>query len=236
MKAESILKWMFEAGEGNSEVEANTIAFTSVCDAWSKSKFDDAANKIEQLIGWMKELHLKGHDDVYPNEYTYNFLLKAISRSRDPNKAIIALNVLNRMKDDRRLTVNIFHYHNVILACAYTHGSSSERFNALRIAIQCFEEAMEVIQRDDKMSITFGTFFEACGNLTINEAEKAKIEKIVEAVFLKCCEKGKVDTKVILQFKKAATQQLYLKLLGSIQSFPRIKSHDIPREWKASVK
>ncbi len=227
---------MFEAGEGNKAVVANTIAFTSVCDAWSKSKSDDAADKIEQLIGWMKELHLKGHKDVYPNEYTYNCLLKAISRSRDPNKAFIASNVLNRMRADRRVNVNIFHYNSVILACAYTHGSSLDRFNALKIAIQSFEEAIEVMEKDDKISITFGTFFEACTNLTINEAEKSKIEKIVEAVFLKCCEKGKVDTRVVIQFRKAATQQLYLKLFGSFQSFPRIKEEDIPREWKASIK
>ena len=227
---------MFEVAEENSEVEANTIAFTSVCDAWSKSKFDDSAHKIEQLIGWMKELHLKGNKDVYPNEYTYNCLLKAISRSRDPNKAIVALDVMNRMRADRKLNVNIFHYHNLMLACAYTNGSSSERFNALKIAIQSFEEALEMVQRDDKISITFGTFFEACGNLTVNEGEKAKIEKIVETVLFKCCEKGQVDTKVIVQFRKAATQQLYLKICGNFRSFPIIKDHDIPMEWKANVK
>ncbi len=227
---------MFEASRGNKEVEPNTIAFTSVCDAWSKSKFEDAVMKIEQLIGRMKELHEKRHKDVYPNEYTYNCLLKAISRSRDPNKATIALEVLDYMKADRKLTVNIFHYHNVILACAYTNGSSLQRFNALKIAIRTFEEAIEIIGNDNKRFITFGTFFEACGNLTINEAEKAKIEKIVEAVFLKCCEQGIVDTKVVVQFRKAATQQLYLKLFGDFKSFPWIKEYEIPLEWKTNVR
>jgi len=235
-KAEDVLRWMFQVKEnGNTQVEPNTIAFTSVCDAWSKSNESDAVERVYGLIDWMNELSDSGHTDVRPNEYTYNCLLTAIARSKDPKKANKAMVVLRHIQSDHNLSVNMFNYNNVLSACAYTHGSTTDRFNAIKVAIQIMEEAIDKSTLDDRLNVTFGIFFQACANLMKNESEKAKIEKIVEAVFHQSCEKGQVDTKLLLQFRKAATQQLYLKIFGRYETFPRINIHDIPRAWKENV-
>lgn len=228
---------MFEIHEGGStEVKPNTIAFTSVCDAWSKSKADDATQRVESLIEWMKELSANGYKDVYPNEYTYNCLLTAIARSKDPDKATKAIQVLRCIQSDGRLAANIFNYNNILSACAYTHGSPSQRFNAIKIAVGTLEEAIAQSGSDDRRQITYGIFLQACANLTLNEAEKAKIEKIVETVFQNCCDQGLVDIKLVAQLRRASTQQLYIKLLGGLKGFPRIEARDIPHEWKANIK
>lgn len=228
---------MFQIHEsGNTAVKPNTIAFTSVCDAWSKSKVNDATEKVEDLIEWMKELSASGYKDIYPNEYTYNCLLTAIARSKNPKKASKALEVVRHMQSDKRLKVNLYNYNNVLSACAYTRGSPSQRFDAIKIAILTLEELMEQSGSNDRMNMTFGNFFQACANLTLNEAEKVKIAKIVEAVFHTCCERGQVDNKILMQFQQASTQQLYLKLFGGFESFPDIEIREIPREWKKNVK
>ena len=227
---------MFQVREdGNSDVEPNTIAFTSVCDAWSKSNADDAIDRVESLIEWMKKLSDNGYRDVFPNEYTYNCLLTAIARSKDPNKANKSVRVLRYIQADPKLSENIFIFNNVLLACAYTHGTSSQRFNAIKVAVGIMEEVIEQKISDDRLNVTFGIFFQACANLTLNETEKANIQNLVETVFYKCCERGQVDEKLLLQLRKACTQQLYLKLFGDYKSFPRIQVKDIPQEWKANV-
>ncbi len=221
---------------GNTKVEPNTIAFTSVCDAWSKSNEVDASDRVQALIEWMNDLSNDGYVDVLPNEYTYNCLLTAIARSKDPHKANKSLAVMRFMQSHPTLSVNMFNYNNVLSACSYTHGTATDRFNAIKVAVTVIEEAMEQAARDDRLNVTFGIFFQACANLMNDESEKSKIEKVVETVFNRCCDRGQVDSKLLLQFRQAATQQLYLKLFGSFRSFPRINVKEIPNEWKQNVK
>jgi len=236
-RAEEILKWMFEVYKaGNQEVKPNTIAFTSACEAWSRSGSDDAVERVEGLINWMKELSNRGYKDIKPNEYTYNSLLTAIARSKHPDKADRALKIVDFMQSDPNLTENIFNYNNVLLACAYTHGTPADRFNALKVAIVALEKAMKRARRNERMNITYGVFFQACANLTQTEDEKIKIEKIVENVFHKCCDHGQIDEQLLKQVRKASTQQLYLRLFGSFKNFPRVTLRDIPSEWQKNVR
>jgi len=236
-RGEDILKLMFEVySKGNSDAKPNTIAFTSVCNAWSKSGERQAIKKIEDLMKWMTQLSEDGLIDVYPNEFTYNSLLTAVSRNKDPNKATKALDTLRFMQSDRRVKINSFTYTNVLNACAYTHGTPNVVNTALRIAIIVLEEAIENTEPDDRLNILFGAFFQACSNLMPLEKDKAKIEKVVEAVFYKCCDRGQVDAKLLSQVRKACSTQLFLRMFGDSKSFPNLKINDIPDSWKKNVK
>ena len=227
---------MFDVHKGgNTEVEPNTIAFTTVCDAWSKSNVEDAVERVDYLIQWMKKLSESGYNDVYPNEYTYACLLTAISRCKDPDKATKAIQILRFMSSEK-IKVNSFIYNNILLACSKTQGNPTQRLNAIKIAIEVFEEALDRKESIDRIYMTFVIFFQACGNLTQNEAEKAHIEKIVEIVFKRCCDRGLVDRKLLSHFRSAATQQLYLRLFGAFKTFPKVELKDIPREWKVNTR
>jgi len=236
-RAEKILRWMFDVHkEGNLDVKPNTIAFTTVCDAWAKSGDHKAVQKVEELISWMEDLSSQGFKDVAPNAYTYNSLITAIARNKDPHKATHALTILRQMQENPEFRLNSFTYSNVMSACSFTHGTPSIRNNALKIAIMVLEESVEKAGPKDRLNIMYGAFFQACANLMQKEAEKVKIEKIIEAAFHQCCEQGQVDDKLLGQVRRACSRQLFLQLFGQYSGFPNVSIRDIPVEWQKKVK
>jgi|EP00979_Chaetoceros_neogracilis_P018200 pentatricopeptide repeat protein len=236
-KAAKILEWMFQVHEeGNSDVRPNTISFTSVCDAWSKSGHTKAVKKVEELISWMEKLSESGFEGVSVNGYTYNTLITAIARSKDPNKATKAFEVLQILKEKPNIHLNSFSYSTVMNACSYTHGTTSVRNIALRTAIIVLEEAVDTADAKDRLNIVYGAFFQTCANLMQKEAEKVRIQKIVETVFRQCCDNGQVDEMLLGQVRRACSKQLYLELFGNFATFPNVKIQDIPGEWRQNVK
>eukprot|EP00557_Chaetoceros_sp_GSL56_P006495 CAMPEP_0176503992 /NCGR_PEP_ID=MMETSP0200_2-20121128/15682_1 /TAXON_ID=947934 /ORGANISM="Chaetoceros sp., Strain GSL56" /LENGTH=900 /DNA_ID=CAMNT_0017903367 /DNA_START=234 /DNA_END=2934 /DNA_ORIENTATION=+ len=231
-KAESILRWMVsEYQRGNPDLKPNTICFTSVCDAWSKSGESRAIKKVEELISWMENLSASGHKDLSPNQHTYNTLITAVARSKDPMKATKALHILRHMQDVLSIKPSSVSFSNVLNACSFTHGTPSIRQTALKIAIVVLEEALENTAPNDRLNVVYGAFFQTCANLMQKEIEKAKIERVVEAVFHKCCDHGQVDMKLLSQIRRASSKQLYLKLFGNFPTFPNIGIEDIPELW-----
>jgi len=236
-KAENILKWMFsQMEEGNKNVKPNTISFTSVCDAWSKSGHSKAVKKVEELILWMDTLSASGFEGVSANVYTYNTLITAIARSKDPNKATQAFEVLTKLKEKPDIQINAFSYSSVMSACSFTHGTPSVRNTALRTAIIVLEEAVVTADAKDRLNIVYGAFFQTCANLMQKESDKVRIERIVEAVFHQCCDNGEVDGMLLGQVQRACSKQLYLRLLGNFPSFPSVKIQDVPAEWQKNVR
>jgi hypothetical protein len=235
-RAESILKKMFEfQKEGNMDVQPNTITFTSVCNAWAKSNSRKAAKKIEELIMWMKELDEKGFKNVAPNEYTYNALIAAVARSKDPKKATTALAILRKMQENPRFRNNSFTYGNVMKACSFTRGTASIKNTALKIAIIILEEAVETAGPADRLNVIYGAFFQTTSNLMQKEAEKVKIEKLVETVFHQCCDRGQVDEMLLVQVRRSCSKQLFLRLFGQYKSFPNVDIRDIPVTFQENV-
>jgi hypothetical protein len=236
-KAESILRWMVsEYQNGNTDLKPNTICFTSVCDAWSKSGESRAIKKVQELISWMESLSASGHKDLSANQHTYNTLITAVARSKDPMKATKALQILRHMQDVLNIKASSISFSNVLNACSFTHGTPSVRQSALKIAIVVLEEAIETATPNDRLNVVYGAFFQTCANLMQKETEKVKIERVVEAVFHKCCDHGQVDMKLLSQIRRASSKQLYLKLFGHFPTFPNVRIEDIPEGWKNKVR
>jgi hypothetical protein len=233
-RAEEILDWMLEQYQGgfNPDVKPNTICFTSVCEAWAQSKAPESVAKVKSLISRMKATDING---VYPNAYTYNSLLTAISKSKDSKKALMALEVLDSMKKDTNLHVNSFSYSIVLNACSYTNGSNDDRYKALKVAIAVLDEAIQNATPHDRLNVVYGSFFQACANLTPSIEEKMKIERVIQTVFEQCCEKGQVDSKLIHQVRKSCSHRLFQNLFGHFPTFPKIDEKDIPLAWKKGV-
>jgi hypothetical protein len=234
-RAEKILDWMIKKYQSgiNPDLKPNTICFTSVCEAWAQSKAPESVEKVKSLISRMNSIDIPG---VSPNVYTYNSLLTAISRSKDSKKALKAVEVLESMKNERDLNVNSFSYSIVLNACSYTNGSNDDRYNALKVSIAILEEAIQNATPQDRLNVLYGSFFQACANLTPTTDEKMKIERVIEKVFKQCCEKGQVDSKLIHQVKKACSHRLFQDLFGHFPTFPKIDEKDIPLEWKKGVR
>ena len=246
-KAEDILKWMLDVcSKGDKNVEPNTISFTSVADAWAKSGDRNAVQKINNLILWMNELHESGYKDILPNTFTYNCLINAIARSKDRDKPRKALAVLRNMQkkgesqnDNVATQPNLFTYNSALLACAFAKGSKRERFDFMKIAIEVFEEALQPPNNENgPLNVTYGSFFQALGNLNKTEIEKKRIEAIVEKTFKKCCLDGQVDNQLLRQIQFAASSSLYLRLLPeeNFSSSHKLSIRDLPKSWSRNVR
>ena len=242
-KAEDVLKWMQDVySKGDIDVQPNTISFTSVADAWAKSGDRNAVQKIYNLILWMNELHESGYRDILPNTFTYNCLINAIARSRDRDKPRKALAVLRDMqsKSEKGQEVtkpNLFTYNAVLLACAFASGSKRERFDSMKLAIEVFEEALQTSNQNGPLNVTYGSFFQALGNLNKTEIEKKRIEAIVEKTFKKCCLDGQVDNQLLRQIRLAASNSLFMRLFPEEKlSSHKLSIRDLPESWSRNVK
>ena len=236
-RAEEILRWMYEVhASGNLDVKPNTVVFTSVAQAWSNSRDKDAVRRIKSIIDWMEELTEQGYEDVRPNQFTYNTLIRAIARSEDRDKIEKAVQVLRGMQRYQDVEPNTFTYNAVLSACAFTRGEISERQNAFKTAVVIFEEALEKAQPEDLINITYGTFFQACGNLMQSNSERHRIGKIIKVAFHQCCEDGQVDTMLLKQVRNAASKSVYFQIFGGFKSYPNISITDIPAEWQQNVR
>jgi hypothetical protein len=75
------------------------MAYTAVIGAWSNAREPQALSRAEYLFRELVEHSRNGHPRCQPNIYTFTELLKAVSRSSVPNKAVKAKLVLVIMKD-----------------------------------------------------------------------------------------------------------------------------------------
>jgi len=57
-------------------VKPDTVSFTSVIDAWAKSKDPDAPQRAEIVLNRMQELFKSGYPDMKPNTVSFNSVLE----------------------------------------------------------------------------------------------------------------------------------------------------------------
>lgn len=85
------------------------MAYTAVIGAWSNAREPEALSRAEYLFRELVEHSRNGHPQCQPNIYTYTELLKAVSRSSAPNKAVKAKLVLVIMKDQGLQPDDVVH-------------------------------------------------------------------------------------------------------------------------------
>jgi pentatricopeptide repeat protein len=85
------------------------MAYTAVIGAWSNERDTEALSRAESLFRELVEHSRNGHPQCKPNIYTFTQLLKAVSRSSAPNKAVKAKLVLVVMKDQGLQPDDVVH-------------------------------------------------------------------------------------------------------------------------------
>lgn len=78
-------------------IRPNHVSFTTVIDAWGKSKDLDAAERSEELLDLMERLGRQGLEGLKPNIMTYNAVLNAWASSPLPHSARRAERILMGM-------------------------------------------------------------------------------------------------------------------------------------------
>ena len=74
---------MCDLGEstGDSDLMPDTVSYSTVIDCWAKSKQKDVAERAENMLKQMQEMHNVGNDKVKANVVTFNSVINAWSKS-----------------------------------------------------------------------------------------------------------------------------------------------------------
>lgn len=108
-KAEEVLKTMIQYSRTQShrtdddelKCKPNTIIFTTVINAWSKSEKRGAAERADKILAWMEQMSEAGFDNVAPNSITYATVIHAWATSGGEKAAMRSEELLERMEQLR---------------------------------------------------------------------------------------------------------------------------------------
>jgi pentatricopeptide repeat protein len=111
LQAEMLMRELKEAYQksGDVKLKPNFRTYTTLISAWSRSYDPKGALRAEALLTEMEEMYAKrlaegkplahGEETTKPNARTYTYVIQAISRSNDDNKAKRALKMLKKMRE-----------------------------------------------------------------------------------------------------------------------------------------
>ena len=196
----------------------------------------------------MWQLYEAGNETVKPDSHAYNTCITALSRSHRRDKGQIALRLLRQMdnlyrkggKHHKDVRPNEITYTCVLNSCAYSEVDDHYvRQKALDTAIFTLEELMDSPYGRPN-HVTYGMFLACCANLIPSDDEIRRVT-IVEPVFAQCCKDGQVNQMVLNQFRLAAPDDLYEKILGNViqkkNGIPKkVRVQDLPLEWRCNVR
>lgn len=244
-KAEKIFKWMeSQYRAGDHLVRPDEITLCAVLNAWANQEEVGGAQRTQQIWEYMQSLSMEERG-FRTTIAMPNIVIKAIARSKDPDAAKKAEEILSRLEEDYQsgkshLRPDVTTYSSVINACAYCMGDAKKRAEALDTALRSFYKLRNV--EDEKANnIVYGTVFKAIQNLMpINEER----EELVRDLFDQCCEEGFIDHFVLSQVR-FASPELYRDLVegpcslggGGPATNCGVKDilKNVPAEWSANV-
>mmetsp|Transcript_121 Transcript_121/g.202 ORF Transcript_121/g.202 Transcript_121/m.202 type:complete len:563 (-) Transcript_121:271-1959(-) len=237
MRSEALLKEMLERFiNGNEKVDPDIFSFTAVMNGWSRSGHDESVRRNTNLLSLLVELNEKGILSTKPDVTLYNTLLNTIAKSKEPNKATSAHEVLSRMEDSG-VQANTRSYNAVITACSSSFREGKQiKSKALGIASNLLKK-MRTNERIRPNDFTYNSFIKACAKLSNNPVQSTKL---IQEAFRMCCEDGQLSESVWNQLHEALPMRSLMNLLESNNFSPpnnRLTStRDLPPEWSRSVK
>lgn len=241
--AEKIFQWMeSQFQSGDDLVRPDEVSLCAVLNAWANQADQGGAERAIQI--WQHTESVSADDRGFrPTVAMPNIVIKAIARSKDPDAANKAEQILLRLEEDFRLGKSFLRpdvttFSSVINACAYCTGDASKRNDALNTALRTFYKLCEM-DDENPNHITYGTLFKAIKNLMVLSDER---EKLVQDLFDQCCDEGFVDYFVLSQVRHASPL-LYRELvegpcgLGGPGSKYGLEAvlRNIPTEWASNI-
>jgi hypothetical protein len=224
-----------------SNIEVNTGVMNCVLNSWAEcAGHDDAGSRAENILNLMEKKSGEGAYDMAPNYRSYTLVIKAWSKSKCLNKAEKAIGILQRAKNSNPDSLPLeYTYSLVIHACAFSDKRNPVvKKQAFEIAVNVMNELMHDVStsRAEPSSATYGWFLQVCARLGLPEASR---EGEIRRVFLRCCDKGRVDDFVLKSLKAATSDALFTELVidrSSIQKVginvkESVQLSDLPPSW-----
>ena len=219
-RAEAILYYMYQ--DGRDELRPNTKTHTAVLKAWANSNEPDAFKNAKRHLYEMGKLA-----NVAIDTAVFNAFLKAVENSSEPDKVNIVRYVLQRMKKFKPASPNSTTYRQAIKAIAATNGDTRVKQEALRAALQIYQDRTSLSAKEQKDIKIHTSMMEACRKLS---PKGINGDEIVEQVFLCCCKEGVVDSLFIMLLKEAASDEL-LKRIFNTDTLDREVFLRFPQSW-----
>jgi hypothetical protein len=147
---------------GLSNVHPDATSYTTVINAWARSRDKDAVAQAEEVLRWSEEAHRSGIADAKPNALSYNSLINCFSKSYHSSASSRAVAVLNQMKemsledgcDDCR--PDVVTYTSVIdtLAKQSSYKASEDALHLLEELESAYEEASDPLLKPNIRTYT----------------------------------------------------------------------------------
>jgi pentatricopeptide repeat protein len=234
---EKIKSLMEKMTTGEEDWEPRTEMYNALLRALSYRK--GGAREGEQVLYEMIEKSSQGQEEMRPNAESfynviqaYNAAMAAMSRARDPKKAVRSKQLMDRMKEqyksgDDSFAPTLFSYQSLLNSCAFTTGEPEDKLAAFQIAVDALKELRESDYLEPDSS-AYGLFLRACANLM---PPSRKRDAVIENVFLKCCKDGFLSQNVLEEFENGASEELQLKVIGGFLE----DGVQPPEEWSRNV-
>ena len=131
-KAENLLLKMHQEHQQSSENIAPTVrCFNAALDAHARSRDKHAGPRALKLLSLMEDMrHTSGNGDFLPDSWSYNLVIKALSKGGDRTSAKQALELLERMEKwnkegNERIAPDIITYNTCVDAFAKSRSKGS---------------------------------------------------------------------------------------------------------------
>ena len=206
----------------NSVMGPNEATYTIVLDALAKSRNSESILMAEKVMEKIEK-----SSTVEPNVHTYTAMIQNYARSKVRYKAPKAYAILSRMKrGSPQSQPNTLSYNAVLNTCEFTLTADiKEAEETFRVACATFDEMRS---RKVKLShVTYGSFL----GVIANHMPKSDVRTdLVELVFKRCVQEGKVSPLVLKKLKRATvSSSLYEDLLEGYSA------DDLPTDWTCNV-
>jgi hypothetical protein len=241
--SQKILLQMIDLSKNNNNenkythLQPSVVSFTTVMDAWAKSKVPQKANNTWLMLKHLKELYRStGNPALRPNIISYNTLLNACAFSADfdteerKKALLIAVGAFNELRkqleddDDEGVEQD-------------ADESSSTSAEAPR------QHPSPIILKIKPDEITYGMMLKVCSNLMPRDSKQRDV--MARKLFQQSCEEGLVGSLVLSELKRAVPQRRTLSgIVGkgdhdrSVVLFPdgSVNAKKLPRAWSRNVK
>jgi hypothetical protein len=233
-RALTVLKEM----ESNDQINPDIRAYNLVLICMARSGKADAHEEISSFLQSLEEKALREGSTIYPNRISYNILIDVISKSNTPNQAELAVQALENMMKLYRLErddikPDLYTYTCVLNACAQTQGQPQCRTKALKLAVKCFEQMQYPPLTIEPNAFAYGAMLHAIRKLSSSISER---DRLLEGLFFQCSERGYLSQEFLDCFRNSASEQLCLKLFGSLGAIEQLRLHQVNAMCRSRAK
>mmetsp|Transcript_12520 Transcript_12520/g.15089 ORF Transcript_12520/g.15089 Transcript_12520/m.15089 type:complete len:174 (+) Transcript_12520:3-524(+) len=166
-------------------------------------------------------------DDLQPDLRSYSAVIDCWAHSGDPAQAKCANDVMRRVLEQYQNGVgdvipDRMLFTRLINACAKTDGNNRARRDALKLALQAFEDLKKLPQFGSPDARCFGALMTAICRCSSDQEEATRL---LQAVFKQCANAGQVNDVVLKLFLRNVPPSFRKKYI----------SNGVPARWSENV-